>query len=69
MTLDKGTGPDPLPVHNLLSPIGASVSRWAYLAIRCTLHFERDAEIGRLLRLSPEQVRRLREIEDIEEPA
>lgn len=69
MTFDRAPGPDPLPVHNLLSPMRASLSRWAYVAVRCLLHLERDDDVARLLQLTPDQVQRLREIEDIEEPA
>lgn len=69
MTLDRATGPDPLPAFNLMSPLKASLPRWGYIAVRCLLHLERDKEVGRLLLLTPEQVNQLRDMELIEEPA
>ena len=68
MPLQATAGPDPLPAFNLMSPLKMSVSRWSYVAVRCLLHLERDEEVGRLLRLTPDQVKQLRDMELIEEP-
>lgn len=69
MTETRAPGPDPLPAFNAMSPLKTSLSRWAYLAVRCTLHLERDEKVSDLLLLTPEQVQQLRDMELIEEPA